>query len=139
MMITTEQIEFIELDIRLRGIESEELAESMVDHICCQIENSDHDNFHEAYSIAIHEFGNTELGDIQHKISHDQWYRKYKSGKKLLYIMGFIAMFITSTGLLFKVMHWPGAGIALLLGAFILNLGFLPLYFYDRYKQSISK
>jgi hypothetical protein len=54
--------------------------------------------------------------------------------KRAVYLIGFIASFTLSTGLIFKMMHWPGANIITILG-FLLNLGFLPLYFYDKYKS----
>ncbi len=58
--------------------------------------------------------------------------------KATMNLLGFLAAFGISTGILFKIMHWPGAGISLVVGVFIFNVGYLPLYFYDRYKKSIA-
>ncbi|WP_417355070.1 hypothetical protein [Flavobacterium sp.] len=55
--------------------------------------------------------------------------------KKSIYVFGFIASFLISTAILFKIMHWPAAGILLFCGVVILNLGFLPAYFYNKYKN----
>ncbi|HLP14539.1 MAG TPA: hypothetical protein VK177_21590 [Flavobacteriales bacterium] len=56
--------------------------------------------------------------------------------KKSMYAMAYVAACLSSTGLLFKIQHWPGASIMLVLGVAILNFGFLPLYFLNRYRQS---
>jgi hypothetical protein len=53
-------------------------------------------------------------------------------------VFGFLAFFFIMTGLLFKLMHWPGANVSLVLGVMLLNVGFLPMFFYDRYKRSLA-
>ena len=58
--------------------------------------------------------------------------------KKTMFVLGYIAAALTTFGLLFKVMHWPGANIMLILGVAMLNFGFLPMYFTDRYKKAIG-
>ncbi len=55
--------------------------------------------------------------------------------KRAVYLIGFLACFTLSTGLIFKMMHWPGANIMTVSGFIVLNIGFLPLYFYDKYKS----
>ncbi len=52
--------------------------------------------------------------------------------KTTLNILGFLATFMLSTGIMFKIFHWPYAGIILFSGFIILNLGFLPIYFFRR-------
>lgn len=59
--------------------------------------------------------------------------------KAAMNIFGYLALFGITTGILFKQMHWPGASISLVTGVFLLNVGFLPLYFIDRYKKSLTK
>lgn len=56
--------------------------------------------------------------------------------KRAVYLTGFLASFIISTGIIFKMMHWPYAGIIMFTGFIALNIGFLPLYFYDKYKAA---
>jgi len=51
--------------------------------------------------------------------------------------MGFIACFTLSTGVLFKIMHWPMATVLLFAGFLLLNIGFLPTYFYQKYKAAV--
>lgn len=47
-------------------------------------------------------------------------------------VLGFLAAFALSTGIMFKVMHWPFAGIIIFTGFLLLNFGFLPTFFYQR-------
>ncbi len=57
----------------------------------------------------------------------------------LLHITGFLGLTLTSVGVLFKVMHWPGAAVTLLGGMAILAFGYVPIYFYKRYKVSANR
>lgn len=57
----------------------------------------------------------------------------------LLHITGFLGLTLTSIGVLFKVMHWPGAAVTLLSGMGILSFGYVPIYFFKRYKVSANK
>lgn len=59
--------------------------------------------------------------------------------KATMHILGFISVFLITTGITFKMMHWPGAGVSLVAGVFLFNIGYLPLYFIERYKKSIQK
>ncbi len=51
---------------------------------------------------------------------------KGKKVNKPLYITGVITGFIFLTGVLFKIMHWPGASIALIVSLLILVVLFIP-------------
>ncbi|QYJ67943.1 hypothetical protein [Flavobacterium litorale] len=56
--------------------------------------------------------------------------------KRTVYLLGFITFFTLSTSVLFKIMHWPMAGILLVIGFVLLNFGYLPAYFYQKYKAA---
>ncbi|MBC7426729.1 MAG: hypothetical protein H7321_09360 [Bacteroidia bacterium] len=58
--------------------------------------------------------------------------------KKAIYVVGFIATFMTTTGLLFQFLHWKGAAFILIMAVVLINFGFLPMFFYHRYKRSES-
>jgi hypothetical protein len=58
--------------------------------------------------------------------------------KRAIYLIGFLATFTLSTGFIFKLMHWPGASVMMLTGFILLDIGFLPMYFYDKYKAAKS-
>ena len=57
--------------------------------------------------------------------------------KKLVFISGGLSGSLTGLGILFNIMHWPGAGIFLLLGLGILSILFIPSltkYLFDKSK-----
>lgn len=137
MELTPEQIAFIRQDIGKKGITMPDLVDSLVDHICCAIEQNDYNNFNEAYSQALAAFGENSLRNIQRETLFLLILKKKVTMKKTMYVLGYIAAFLSTMGLLFKLQHWPGAGIMLTLGIVLLNFGFFPMYFYDRYKRAI--
>lgn len=51
-------------------------------------------------------------------------------------ILGFLTLFFIFLGTLFKLQHWPGASIFLILGNLSLVTGFLPIFFIDRINKS---
>lgn len=67
-------------------------------------------------------------------------YKMHKdASQKPLYWAVFITSLITLTGMLFKIMHWPGAGILLLFGLPLPFVYFLPLYIhYHNKTKSIA-
>ncbi|WP_417602381.1 GldL-related protein [Owenweeksia hongkongensis] len=138
MELTKQHIEFIQQDIHQKGIAMDDLAESLVDHICCSIENDTEGNFSLAYAKALKAFGEDGLQKIQDETFFLLILKREITMQKSMYIMGYMAAILATTGLLFKMMHWPGANIMLVSGIALLNLGFLPMYFYDRYKRAIS-
>ena len=52
---------------------------------------------------------------------------------------GVLAALFIGVGSMFKFFHLPSANIQFLLGILILNFVFLPMFFYQLYKQSLSK
>lgn len=58
---------------------------------------------------------------------------------KLMHILGFIAAFALPLGVLFKIMHWPGAFVLTISGLIFLFIGFLPLFFLHNYKESKNR
>ncbi|MFT4524765.1 MAG: hypothetical protein ACI85F_000913 [Bacteroidia bacterium] len=70
---------------------------------------------------------------LSHKLKESE------KGERLMHILGFLGLSITSVGVLFKIMHWPGAGALLLTGMTTLAIGYVPIYFYKRYQTSVNK
>lgn len=133
MELQTHHIEFIRLNIIERGVTLPDLQESLLDHICCQLELSDSNDFESEYLKALDSFGISGLGQIQKETIYI--INKYNIiMKKSMFILGYLAAVLSSTGLLFKIQHWQGASILLILGIAMLNFGFLPLWFYRKMK-----
>ena len=56
--------------------------------------------------------------------------------EKLRIVFGFASGVVTASAVFFKIMHYPGADILLLVGATIFSFGFLPCLFYMMYVKS---
>jgi hypothetical protein len=139
MKLSSEQIDFIQHDIYEKGVELDDLADSLVDHICCYIEQHSHSDFNEAYQAALNEFGRFGPKEIQENTLFLLTLKTATTMKITMYLFGYFSAILVTTGILFKVMHWPPASILLVLGIALLNFGYLPMYFYSKYKQSVAE
>ena len=116
MELTEEQIAFIRMDIQSRGITMTELADSLVDHVCCAMEHHSDDDFQEVYHKVLDDFGDGPLHRIQQETMLLLILKREATMKKTMYVLGYIALMLTTTGLLFKIMHWPASGMLFALG-----------------------
>jgi hypothetical protein len=125
--LSFQNIEDIALDIRRQEITFSHLADELIDHLCCDVENEMQNGFGfaEAYSRVKQRMGPRRIKEIQEETLYavDSKYRKMKNTMKISGIAGTI-MFGFAT--LFKIQHWPLAGVLMLLGAVILALIFMP-------------
>lgn len=53
-------------------------------------------------------------------------------------ITGLFSGLLIVTGSMFKILHYPGASIMIVCGLVLLNLVFLPMFFYQLYRKSIA-
>ncbi|WP_255566920.1 hypothetical protein [Flavobacterium litorale] len=140
MIVSDTQVEYIKTNLEFYGITSEELKEDLLDHICTQIETGNCTDFEKAYNNSLQAFGGHHaMSTIQKETIAMITAKKNSTLQKIVYISGYISTTLISTAVLFKIMHWPMAGILLTLGFVILNLFFLPTFFYHRYKSSEKK
>jgi hypothetical protein len=125
--LSFQNIEDISLDIRRQEIVFSHLADELIDHLCCDVENEMQNglNFTEAYKRVKKRMGPGRIKKIQEETLYavDSKYRKMKNTMKISGIAGTI-MFGFAT--LFKIQHWPLAGPMLLLGALVLAFIFMP-------------
>jgi hypothetical protein len=70
---------------------------------------------------------------LRHKL------KESPSNEALLHISGFVGLAFTTVGSLFKIMHWPGASMLLIVGMGTLAFLYIPIYFYKRYQTSANK
>lgn len=127
-------IEFIKHEISKSGITFSHLIDDLIDHVCCdtEYEMSNGLPFEKAYDRVKQKIGMEGLERVQHETLY-LINKKYRIMKKTMKIMGVVAPIILAFGALFKIMHWPGAGIMLVLGFFMLSFIFLPSAFYVTY------
>lgn len=138
--LSFQNIEDITLEIRKQEITFSHLADELIDHICCDVENEMQKglSFAEAYGIVKLKIGTRRLKEIQEETLYavDSKYRKMKSTMKVSGIAGTI-MFGFAT--LFKIQHWPLAGVMMILGAIILAFIFMPSTLVVLWKETHSR
>lgn len=136
--INDEQIDYILNDIRRRGVEMEDLQYNLLDHICCIIEQNleSGGNFEDFYNKTIPKFFKHELWEIEEETILLLTYKNYYTMKKAMIYGGVISLSLIALGTVFKIFHWPGAAISLLLGFFILCFVFLPSVLYLNYSAT---
>lgn len=67
-------------------------------------------------------------------------FREQDEKPKIIFpIVGYLSLLIVFTGAVFKIMHWPGAGMLLKASVVFLLVGFLPLYIVQIFKKVSGK
>jgi hypothetical protein len=127
-------IKRIEEDVENARITINNLSQELVDHICCEVEDlmSKGKSFDEAYAIIKEQTGIKVLQQIQENTLYliD---KKYKIMKTTMKITGNVALALIAIGTAFKIFHWPGASITLILGFITLCFIFFPAAVYLNY------
>lgn len=138
IQLTEQQVEYILNDIRRNGIELEELQYNLLDHICCVIESEmpPQNNFEEFYRSILPRFFKRELREIQEETNLLLKFKNYYTMKKLLIYSGIASAITTILGSLFKIMHWPGASIMLVLSVVFMCFIFLPVFLVIKTKET---
>ena len=57
--------------------------------------------------------------------------------KKILYLIGLLSTAFTFLASIFKIMHWPGASVMIIIGAFSFAFIFIPLLIFIKFKEVI--
>lgn len=136
--LSEQQIDFILSDIKSRGVEMEELQSDLLDHICCILEQDlePGGNFEAVYAQTISRFFKKELKEIEDETILLLTFKNYYTMRKVMFTTGAISVTGFIIGSFFKVMHWPGANMMLLLGIGLASLVFLPLLFILKTKEA---
>ncbi len=127
--VTEQQIDFILNDMRRRGLEMEDLQLNLLDHVCCIAEQNlkDGDDFESFYQKTIKQFFKHELWEIEEETITLLTFKNYYAMKKTMIVSGATAVGLLLMGSFLKIMHWPGAGMCLVLGISLISFLFLPL------------
>jgi len=124
-------IELIRLDISRQRVTYSHLLDDLVDHVCCDVEAEMGAglSFKQAYEKVRSKVGMNRFKKIQEEtlILID---KKYRSMKKFMKIFGVLSPTLMAVAALFKIQHWAGASIMLVLGFFFLCFFFLPSAIY---------
>ena len=135
--ISEQQIDFILNDISARGIEMVSLQQDLLDHVCCIIEQNlkEDGDFECFYFSCIEKFYNQDLKEIETETINLLIHKNYYVMKKIMLISGGLSSLSLCIGIVFKFMHWPGAGALIVVGILMMSLIFLPLLFVLKVKE----
>ena len=64
---------------------------------------------------------------------------RHSSSTMFRIFAGVLAALLISIGSIFKLQHCPSANIQFVLGILVLNFFFLPIFFYQLYKQTVAR
>jgi hypothetical protein len=124
-------IELIRLDISRQRVTYSHLLDDLVDHVCCDVEAEMDEglSFNQAYEKVRSKVGINRFKKIQEE-TLTLIDKKYKSMKKFMKIFGVLSPSLMAVAALFKMQHWAGASVMLVLGFFFLCFFFLPSAIY---------
>lgn len=138
--LSLQNIDRIARDISREEITFSHLLDELIDHVCCDVENEMQKgcSFQEAYGRVKKKLGSGRIREIQEETLYlvDT---KYRNMKKLMKISGVAGTILLGFAALFKIQHWPAAGIMLTLGALLLSTLFLPSALGVIWKESHSR
>lgn len=139
--ITDEQVDYILNDIRRRGVETEDLQQNILDHICCIIEQNIEDScdFEGIYQQTITRFYKHQLSEIEEETARLLTFKNYYGMKKLLIVSGTLCTLGFAIGSFFKIMDWDGTYWFLVPSILFFSIVFLPLLFILKTKESNSQ
>lgn len=140
IVLREEQVQYILEDLERKGILLEELRFSLLDHICCVLEEElkNPEDFQGHYERVLPRFFKKELSEIQEETELLIRFKNYYAMKRTMLISAGFTAFTFITGALFKIMHWPGANALILASITVLCFLFLPIIFIFKTKEAGS-
>ena len=127
--LSDREIEILNREIDKQGLTYTQLQKELLDHLCCDIEAKmdEGSEFLKAFEEVQQRLENNRIQEIQEEtlLLINQ---KYRMMKKFMYILGTIAPSLLIIGALFKLQHWPGASVLIVLGSFLLAAVYLPVF-----------
>ncbi len=125
--LTLQDTDRIRKDVNSQEICFSHLADELIDHLCCDVEYEMATglDFRDAYLKVKAKMGNRRLKEIQEETLYTID-TKYRNMKKTMKISGIAGTVMLGFAALFKIMHWPGAGIMLSFGSLLLAFVFMP-------------
>ena len=127
--LSNREIEILNKEIDKQGLTYTLLQKELLDHLCCDIEAKMDEGlvFLKAFEEVQQRLENNRIQEIQEEtlLLINQ---KYRMMKKFMYILGTIAPSLLIVGAIFKLQHWPGASVLIVLGSFLLAAVYLPVF-----------
>ncbi len=137
--LNEQQVALISAYIKQHGIAQNELHDDLLDHVCTSIENrtDEGQSFESAFEHTIKLFGPGGLKQVQQQ-TFELLTEMNENMKKVAFSFGLTSTILLLAGTIFKLMHWPGASILMILGAAVLALVYLPMLLWHKLKESTS-
>jgi hypothetical protein len=127
--LSDKEIAFLNKEIQKQGLTYIQLQNELLDHLCCDIEAKMDEGleFLKAFEEVRRRLEDNRIQEIQEEtlLLINQ---KYRMMKKFMYILGTIAPSLLIIGAFFKLMHWAGSGVLMVLGSLLLGAIYLPVY-----------
>ena len=141
MKLTEQEVDHIREVVTMSGIERISLRDDIVDHLCCVLENwgNTRESFDVKLKHAVLDLAPYGLKQLEHETVRLLNYNRIKAMKKIMYTTGFLGAVSTTVGVMFKLLHWPGADQLFVAGFIVLVLVFVPLSIVDRFKVILTK
>ncbi|MBW1295558.1 hypothetical protein [Aquimarina litoralis] len=141
MKLNEEQENRIETFVDEQGLKLTSLRDDILDHLCCVVESDlkTGKTFDQSLKDAVLDLAPNGLIDLERKTFFLLNSKRILMMKKLMYLIGFIGALALTTGVVFKILWYPGANMLLMTGFLILLLLFVPMVTIDRYKVAIAK
>ncbi len=138
--LTEKHISEITTLVRAKGVEMEELLYDLVDHVCCMVEEKMEQgkNYASALEESISSFGNNGIRNIQEETTY-LLTKNILVMRKTMHIIGIVATLMLLIASIFKIQHWPGAGLMYVVGGFLLSFVFMPLFLSVKVKEKMGK
>ena len=139
--ISEKQIRNIADRLAESKIESRELIEDLTDHICCLIEDDlkTGKNIEEAERRAFETVFPDGIKNDYSKSLILLSSRRSKKIKSLIFLLLYIGLIIMTFSIMFKALHWPGAGIMLMAACTLFTFIFTPLLFMYLYRSKLAR
>ena len=120
-------------------LSNQSLSIDLIDHICCMIEDkvASGISLEVAEQEVMNEMGGVQLQAID--IETTFLTQNKITMKKRTKIIGYLALSLLLIGFMFKMMHWPGAGVLWGVGVLTTAFGFAFFLFVDRFTYEQSK
>lgn len=127
--LTDKELKVLNEEIEKDGLTYIELQKELLDHLCCDIEAKMDEGME--FLRALEEVKKGMKHNCIRQIQEDTLLlinQKYRIMKKIMYILGVMAPSLVIIGTLFKIQHWPGANILLVIGLTLLAALYLPVF-----------
>jgi hypothetical protein len=135
--LNEQQVALISAYIKQHGIAQNDLHDDLLDHVCTSIERQmdEGKSFEAAFEQTIKLFGPGGLKQVQQQ-TFELLTEMNENMKKVAFSFGLTSTILLLAGTIFKLMHWPGAAVLIVLGAGSLAFVYLPMLLWHKLKES---